>query len=288
MSRVAEFEDDVRIIGQPPLMVELFDDKEFVNDSLRRDGRFTMPRSWTVGSLKDLEELIDRGELSFPIVGKPIRGRGSFDVKVCHEAKELEDHVRGLFKDSPRVMLEEYLAGEEATITVFPPSSEEGKEDYWASPIVTRFNHEDGVAPFNSIVAVASNSRVITCEEFEADVHYQNAAKECEEVARLLKVTSAMRVDVRRLREGGEFALFDINMKPVSPELFFPLAKHKLPWMANAFKNMTGPGRPGREDQASLTLLSVEGLGWDYGRLLKYMINSSKTLKELRNLKPGG
>ena len=119
----------MRIVGQPPLMVELFDDKEFVNDLLRKDGRFTMPRSWTVESLKGLEELVDDGELPFPIVGKPIRGRGSFGVKVCHEVKELADHVRSLFKDSPRVMLEEYLAGEEATITVFPPSFEEGKED---------------------------------------------------------------------------------------------------------------------------------------------------------------
>ena len=49
---------------------------------------------------------------------------------------------------------------------------------------------------------------------------------------------------------------------------------------------MTGPGRPGRDDQASLTLLSVAGLGWDYGRLLKDMINSSKTLKELRSTRP--
>jgi D-alanine-D-alanine ligase-like ATP-grasp enzyme len=207
------------IIGQPPLMVELFDDKEYVNDLLRKDGKFTMPKSWTVESEQDLEALRTSGELKFPIVGKPIRGRGSYGVKVCHDLKGLEAHVRRLFKDSPRVMLEEYLEGEEATITVFPPSFEEGKDDYWASPIVTRFNHEDGVAPFNSIIAVTSNSRVLASEEFEKDVQYQNASRECEEVARLLRVSAAMRVDVRRFKKDSKFALFDINMKPVSLKL---------------------------------------------------------------------
>lgn len=206
----------MRIIGQPPMIIEQFDDKEYVNDLLRKDGRFTMPKGWTIESDRGLEAPIERGELVFPIVGKPIRGRGSYGVKVCHSPKELEDHVQTLFKESPRVMLEEYLAGEEATITVFPPSVEEGREDYWASPIVTRFNHEDGVAPFNSIVAVTSNSRVLKAEELEKDLQYQDAARQCEEVARLLQVTSPIRVDIRRYREGSEFALFDINMKPVS------------------------------------------------------------------------
>ncbi|KAG0652972.1 hypothetical protein D0Z07_0270 [Hyphodiscus hymeniophilus] len=147
-SRVAEFEDDVKVIGQPPLMVELFDDKE----------------------------------------------------------------------EFPRVMLEQFLAGEEATITVFPPSVEEGRRDYWAGPVVTRFNHQDGVAPFNSLVAVKSNSRVLTLEEFEKDVHYRSAARQCEEVAKLLKVTAAIRIDVRRFEKDGKFVLFDVNMKPADRE----------------------------------------------------------------------
>lgn len=197
-------------------MVELFDDKEYVNDLLRKHGRFTMPKSWTVESEQDMDVLEKAGELVFPVVGKPVRGRGSYGVKVCHSKEELESHVKGLLKESPRVLLEEFLAGEEATITVFPPSVDEGKDDYWASPIVTRFNHEDGVAPFNSIVAVTSNSRALTSEQFEKDEHYRNAARECEEVARLLKVTAAIRIDVRRFKEGSEFALFDVNMKPVS------------------------------------------------------------------------
>jgi hypothetical protein len=50
---------------------------------------------------------------------------------------------------------------------------------------------------------------------------------------------------------------------------------------------MTGPGRPGREDQASLTLLAAAAVGWDYSKLLKHMLDSSLILNHLRKLKPG-
>ena len=218
---MAEFEDDVRVVGQPPLMVELLDDKEFVHGMLRQERRFTMPECWMVESLDGLKALANGGELTFPIVGKrPVRDGGSLAVKVCHDAVELEYHVRALLKDSPRVMLEEYLAGEEATITVFPPSFEEGRDDYWASPIVARLNYGEGVAPMNSIIEVTSKSKVLASEDYEQDVHYQAVAKECEEVARLLRVTAAIRVDVRRFKE-GKFALFGVSVKPVSLTFLF-------------------------------------------------------------------
>ena len=47
---------------------------------------------------------------------------------------------------------------------------------------------------------------------------------------------------------------------------------------------MTGPGRPGREDQASLTAMAAQVLGWDYPRLLVHILNSAQTLEHLRNV----
>ena len=47
---------------------------------------------------------------------------------------------------------------------------------------------------------------------------------------------------------------------------------------------MTGPGRPGREDQASLTALAAAELGWDYPQLLRYMLHSASTLRHLRTI----
>lgn len=47
-------------------------------------------------------------------------------------------------------------------------------------------------------------------------------------------------------------------------------------------QNMTGPGRPGREDQASLSAIAASGVGWDYPTLLLKMLQGSRTLAELR------
>ena len=216
--KLNEYQDSTYIIGQPPSFVEKFDDKEYVNDMLRATEAFNMPQGWSISKNMDLESFVARTALTYPVVAKPVRGRGSFGVKLCHSAEELRGHVEFLFKNSPRVMIEEYLLGEEATVTVMPPSASLGKSDYWALPIVTRFNHENGIAPYNGLVAVTQNSKAITPDEYASDDTYTIAATECEAVARHLQVTAPIRVDIRRFKNTAKspFALFDVNMKPVS------------------------------------------------------------------------
>ncbi|KAF2014984.1 glutathione synthetase ATP-binding domain-like protein [Aaosphaeria arxii CBS 175.79] len=260
---VRKYQDQVNVIGQPPTLVEQFDDKNYVNSLLRTKGTFTMPRSWILNAHdKGWKAVLD--SMSYPVVGKPIRGRGSHGVKKCDTKDELEKHVESLFSESPSIMVEEYLSGEESTVTVMPRSKE--KNRYWSMPIVTRFNHVGGIAPYNGVVAVTANSRVVTKEEYAKDPNYDIVARECEAVAEELRPTAPIRIDVRRFKNdaSSKFALFDINMKP----------------------NMTGPGRPGRDDQASLTLLAAAGLGWDYPRLLSEMLKSSSSLRVLRHRKP--
>lgn len=144
-------------MGQSPLCVDRYDNKDWVNTLLRKSGGFTMPRSWDMpaGSAPSADAF--RG-LPFPIVAKPIRGRGSHGVKVCRSPEELAAHGRSLADEDTAVMLEEFLQGEEATVTVMPPNAENG---YWALPLVSRFNHHDGIAPYNGTVAVTANSRVV-------------------------------------------------------------------------------------------------------------------------------
>ncbi|KAJ3527718.1 hypothetical protein NM208_g10562 [Fusarium decemcellulare] len=259
-ARLNPHESSVRVIGQGPHVVDKYDDKQFVNDYLRATGGFTMPRAFTVSSASSITESVDN--VSYPVVVKPIRGRGSYGVKVCHNKNELLEHSEELSKNSMAFMVEEFLQGEEATVTVMPPT-EEGK-GYWSLPIVTRFNHQDGIAPYNGVVAVTANSRVV--ENGEADPLYNKLARECERAASILGVTAPIRIDVRRFKNSPDspFALFDVNMKP----------------------NMTGPGRPGRDDQASLTLLAANGLGWDYKELLRRILATSSSLKVLRSLRP--
>lgn len=248
----------LRVIGQPPLLVDEHDDKNFVNSLLRRDGRFLLPES----RILNCADPSCTFGLSYPVVGKPIRGRGSHGVKVCRNEAELTAHVESLLKESALVMVEDYLPGEEATVTVMPPSKEH--HHYWALPIVVRFNHDSGIAPYNGVVAVTRNSRVPSEEELKSNPTYADISKQCEQVAELLQVTAPIRIDVRRVSKDlkSPFAMFDINMKP----------------------NMTGPGRPGREDQASLTTMAAQMLGWDYARLLVHILDSAQTLEHLRNV----
>ncbi|KAH0264018.1 glutathione synthetase ATP-binding domain-like protein, partial [Aureobasidium melanogenum] len=263
--RVGEYQDKVKVVGHPPCMVELHDDKHYVNDMLRKSGKFTLPRGWLLeDDGTDLDAKLHSLDLRFPVVGKPVRGRGSHGVKVCQNMAELRAHVQSLFKESPAIILEDYLAGQEATVTVLPPSDEH--PSHRALPIVTRFNHSNGVVPYNGIVAVTANSRAITAEEYAKDPAYSAIATECENVAKMMGVTALIRIDVRRFTEepGSKFALFDVNPKP----------------------NMTGPGRPGRENQASLSAIAAAEIGWDCPRLLSEMLKSAQPLRRLREMRP--
>ncbi|KAI1334938.1 hypothetical protein F5Y15DRAFT_420377 [Xylariaceae sp. FL0016] len=263
-SRLSQHEDALRVVGQPPSLVERFDDKAMLNDLLRKRGSLTLPRACTVAEGRDAEAALGGMTDAFPLVAKPVRGRGSHGVKVCGDLEELRQHLDVLFKESPLVMVEEFLSGEEATITVMPPSEERPR--YWSLPVVTRFNHEDNIAPYNGVVAVVANSRLVSEGEAAKDPEYGRVQQQCEEVAELMRATAPIRIDVRRftLEPGSPFALFDINLKP----------------------NMTGPGRPGRSDQASLTALAAAGLGWDYPALLKQLLATAQPLGHLRRVKP--
>lgn len=50
----------------------------------------------------------------------------------------------------------------------------------------------------------------------------------------------------------------------------------------NNNQNMTGPGRPGREDQASLTAMATAAMDWDYGTLLPNILASAQLLSTFR------
>ncbi|KAL4995951.1 hypothetical protein BDV10DRAFT_173403 [Aspergillus recurvatus] len=256
-TKLTPLAEEIYVVGQPPGLVENCDDKAYLNGKLAQLGGFALPKSWliTPENLREVVQRIDR----YPIVGKPVRGRGSHGVKVCRDQQQLLQHAETLIAESPLVMLEEFLAGEEATITVMPPTPSNPR--HWSMVPVTRFNHDDGIAPYNGVVAVTANSRVVAEEELK-DPAYGKIMRQCEEVAQLIGATAPIRIDVRRFSPGSGFALFDINMKP----------------------NMTGPGRPGREDQASLTAIAAaSAMGWDYGALLENILKGAQSLSVFRN-----
>ena len=209
-------EKNVHVVGQPPLLVETFDDKDVVNTWLRKHEGFTVPKFFSLNELNDLESALAKNKMQLPLVGKPVRGRGSHGVKACFTFSELAKHVHRLLGESSTCIVEEFLAGQEITITVMPPSPDYNK--HWALPIVSRFNHERGIAPYNGLEAVTRNSKVLSLEEYKSDPLYAKAVQECEYVAKLLKCTAPIRIDMRRLIDETDspFAIFDVNMKPVS------------------------------------------------------------------------
>lgn len=214
--KLSPYASDIYIVGQPPALVENLDDKAYLNGKLRDTGGYTLPKSWLIKASDNIQE--KAGSIGrFPVVGKPVRGRGSHGVKLCYNPSQLKDHIDQLLKESPLVMIEEFLAGEEATITVMPPSPEHPA--HWSMPPVLRSNHSDGIAPYNGTVAVTANSRVVTDDEMK-DPAYRKIMDESVNVAKLIGATAPIRIDVRRFEKGSEFALFDVNMKPVSA-LFF-------------------------------------------------------------------
>lgn len=252
---------EVAIVGQLPAAMQAWDDKFETNRSLARAGlpvarSFLLSRTAReeVRALADVEAAVSEAGLGLPAIVKPVRGRGSQGVTrvrdmagLRHAAEKLLDE--GRFGDT--LMVEEFLDGEEVTVTVMPPASPRpdgtAGPEHWALRPVRRFDQRDGVAPYNGDVPVTANS--VAMEEgrlSDPDVIAMIAA--CVEAARLVEARAAIRIDCRQ-DPAGAFRLFDLNMKP----------------------NMTGPGRPGRDDQDSLSAIGARADGWNYPDFLMAM-----------------
>ncbi|WP_413294748.1 ATP-grasp domain-containing protein [Bdellovibrio sp. HCB185ZH] len=245
---------EVKFVGQRPSDVQAADDKFATNKLLRERG---LPvASSEVVQLENWQSL----NLATPMMIKPIRGRGSQGVEVVKELPALKALVEkwkasGEFGDA--LMAEEFLPGEEITITVMPAGTYriQGetvvKGSPWALPPVRRVNHIDGVAPYNGVVAVTANSVLLSPVEAQ-EPSIQSAIRSCERAGTLLEIHAPIRIDCRQ-NSAREYLLFDLNMKP----------------------NMTGPGRPGRDNQDSLSAIAARGIGWDYKDLLLAMLEQA-------------
>ncbi|MBL8994556.1 MAG: hypothetical protein JNM63_14520 [Spirochaetia bacterium] len=146
------------------------------------------------------------------------------------------------------------MPGEEITITVMPPGHyvldglNTRFDEYWSLPAVRRFNHIDGVAPYNGTVAVVNNSIALSNEELAVDA-IQELCRQCEDAAKWVGAKAPIRIDCRAGAE-KKYRLFDLNMKP----------------------NLTGPSRPHRQDQTCLSAIASEAMGWDFSDLILNML----------------
>lgn len=219
-------------IGQNPADVSAYDDKYYTNTALKNAG-------FPVASQRIADENYAHSD-ELPCIVKPIRGRGSQGVVKCNSEAELQKAVFDEIaskKYGKRLMVEEYLPGEEITVAVFPNGE--------ALPAVRRFNHINGIAPYNGDVPVEANSRAVST----LTPQLKKISEACEDAVKFLGLKGLVRIDCRA-DANGDYKMFDFNMKP----------------------NMTGSGRPGRENQNSLVMIAAQKLGWNYFDLLSRMI----------------
>lgn len=252
----------VAIVGQLPAAMQAYDDKFDTNRMLAAAGlpvarSFLLSRTARDGvhALADVDAVIAGKGLDFPLIVKPVRGRGSQGVTRVADLAALRVAAGALIDKATfgdLLMVEEYLAGEEVTVTVMPPSSPapDGThhDRHWALRPVCRFDQRGGVAPYNGDVPVAANSVAMAAGRLgDRDVVAMIDA--CVAAAERVDARAAIRIDCRAGAAGG-FKLFDLNMKP----------------------NMTGPGRPGRDDQDCLSAIAARADGWSYPQLLLSML----------------
>ncbi|MBF9255795.1 ATP-grasp domain-containing protein [Pontibacter sp. 172403-2] len=243
----------ISVVGQIPENVDVYDDKWVTNNLLRKN-HLPIPKSVMI-----TKENAGNYQLHFPfpVVAKPIRGRGSQGVSLVNTAEELTTILQAMFRSQDygqALYVEEFLPRQEVTVTVMPPGSyiihKESviQEDYWSLPPVRRFNHENGIAPYNGTVAVINNSEILSDGELQKGDILQ-LCNQCEAAARLVNAKAPVRIDCRANTE-GKYLLFDVNMKP----------------------NMTGASRPHRTDQDSLTALAARKIGWSFPDLTFNML----------------
>jgi len=235
-------------IGQVPSLVGKHDDKHLTNEFLHEKG---LPITRSLIFEKDTLDVKEKP--AFPLVIKPIRGRGSKGVKVVENRNQF---IRESLKllDSKRfgnkMMVESFLPGQEITLTVMPAGiyhikgKEVEKKEAWSLPPVKRENHIKGIAPYSGIVPVSHNSYTIENEELE-EANLKQIIGEAAEVAKALEIRAPIRLDARQNAEGRYF-IFDVNFKP----------------------NMTGASREHRKRQDSLVMIAARSMGWTYKDLL--------------------
>jgi D-alanine-D-alanine ligase len=262
--------DHVRLVGQRPDVADQFDDKWRAGQFLRTF-RLSVANGFLFKFHRNapptahrLSVMFDEMGLRFPVIIKPVRGRGSVGVERVANFSDFDAYF-ATAHDGTKVIIEELLADREITVTVMPPgtyrveSERRIEDDYWALPPVERFNHIAEIAPYNGAVAVTKNSRLFSVDTLEqTDVN--RMLNECCIAARVLGARAPIRIDCRRTSPRSPFKMIDVNLKP----------------------NMTGPGRPNRDEQNSLSAIAANAIGWEYPDLVENILINAWPAHELR------
>ncbi|MEL6257234.1 MAG: ATP-grasp domain-containing protein [Bacteroidota bacterium] len=235
-------------IGQVPALVGKHDDKHLTNEFLHEKG---LPISRSLIFEKDTLDVKEKPP--FPLVIKPIRGRGSKGVKVVENRNQFIRESLKLLESKRfgnKMMVESFLPGQEITIALMPTGKyvikgeEVVKNEIWNLPPLKRENHLKGIAPYSGIVPVSHNSFALENEELK-DLNLKKIIESSKKLGQLLDIRAPIRIDARQNSEGKYF-IFDVNFKP----------------------NMGGASRKHRKRQDSLVMIAARSMSWTYKDLL--------------------
>jgi D-alanine-D-alanine ligase-like ATP-grasp enzyme len=256
-----ELGKQIRILGQPPNIVHKYDDKMVLRHAMQSCGlaEFLCPAITAASgtSAAELEASLQSAGMKFPIIIKPLRGRGSQGVTFCNSvasalvtmetlaaAESIDSQSQRRFPMfGSRFLLEQFIAGDEYTFTLVPGGS--------TYPPVLRTGHVDGVMPYSGDIPVTANSRVLSTNEIDTMLEKAQAA--CQSLVAHIGCTAVVRIDGRREHSTGPVYLFDVNFKP----------------------NATGDCRPGRESQLNLCALAGRQLGMSYAGYLRELLQTA-------------
>ena len=95
-----------------------------------------------------IENAVSLNKLTFPVIIKPVRGRGSAGVKVVNSVEEAAEHIESHVgpKFGSKFLIEEYLSGRELAVTVMPPGTYETADGVHTRPPTGRFRRSSGLA----------------------------------------------------------------------------------------------------------------------------------------------
>jgi D-alanine-D-alanine ligase len=262
--------DGLYVVGQPLDVVEKFEDKKVCQAAISAIG-VPVPVQALVnvetGPAKgQVEAAVSTKKLTFPIIVKPVRGRGSAGVKVVDSVAEAAEHIESLVgpKFGSKFLLEEYLSGRELAVTVMPPGTYEtadgvcSEATHWPLPAIERTGHHGGVMPFSGVVPIQSNSKPAGDDD-----QLREFGRHAVRVAQFLKATAPIRIDCRE-DANGVIKAIDINMKP----------------------SMTGPGRPGRQQMINLSAMAAEVIGWSYTEMLAAIAVNAAPIRRITRPAP--
>lgn len=166
---------------------------------------------------------------------------------VIENKEQLDKVINKLVADKiygSEFIIEPYLDGDEITVAVFPADNEHKKP--YCLPPVSRFNHQNGIAPYSGKVAVSENSKAV--ENIEEYTDIMITAKRHMSIG----FKAPIRIDCRKNKD-GKYLMFDVNMKP----------------------NMTMATRVHRQNQDSLMMLAAEKAGYSRIGLIELFLNTA-------------